>query len=306
MMRLWRSLHSSQRRTLPARSAERPAPFLSRGATMQNTRSAAAGGHGRHSLRWVAYLLVISGGAAIGWCAAILTDTYIAQWRAREQLALMPPVTMSSPPFSSPRSSALPTPRSSVMVKAGTPLAELSIPRLGLSAVVLEGSDDHTLRVGLGHIETTSLPGESGNVAIAGHRDSFFRPLRNVQVGDDILLETPSARVHYRVSSYSVVNSSEVSVIDPTRDARLTLVTCFPFQFIGSAPDRFIVRADFVADGHVSPVQRSGSVVQRVGKGPSAGRQLCGLPGAERGQCRQPPAPRVDRPARPRFAQSAH
>ena len=185
---------------------------------------------------------------------------------------------------------ALLPPRSSVMVKAGTPLAELSIPRIGLSAVVLEGSDDHTLRAGPGHIETTPRPGESGNVAIAGHRDSFFRPLRDVQVGDDILLDTPTSRVHYRVSSYSVVNSSEVSVLGPTRDNVLTLVTCFPFQFIGSAPDRFIVRANLVTTGKLSPAQRSGPVVKRVGKGHSK-------------------VPRVDRAPRRsplKFAQSAH
>jgi sortase A len=223
---------------------------------MPNMRSSLVKRRGTRFFSWMAYLLVIAGGAALGWSAANLTDAYIAQWRAREQLASMPPMTMSTPSASSPRSSALSTPRSS-RVQAGTPLAELSIPRIGLSAVVLEGSDDHTLRVGLGHIESTSLPGESGNVAIAGHRDSFFRPLRNVQVGDDITLDTPTARVHYRVSSYSVVNSDEVSVIDPTTDARLTLVTCFPFQFIGSAPDRFIVRANYVADvqqSHAAPV----------------------------------------------------
>ena len=212
---------------------------------------------GTRLLSWMSYLLVITGGAALGWYAANLTDAYLAQWRAREQLESMPSTTMSTPSASSPRSSVLSAPRSSVTVKPGTPLAELSIPRLGVSAVVLEGSDDNTLRVGLGHIESTSLPGESGNVAIAGHRDSFFRPLRNVQVGDDILLDTPNARVHYRVSSYSIVNPSEVSVIDPTQEARLTLVTCYPFYFVGSAPDRFIVRASYVGDvqqSHAAPV----------------------------------------------------
>jgi sortase A len=242
-MIVFRDRSSPQRRTclLAVQNVRRR---FSRGMfDMQNTRTA-AGGHGSHFLRWVTYLLVIAGGAALGWCAAILTDSYIAQRQAREQLASMPR-SMSSP--------ALLPPRSSVMVKAGTPLAELSIPRLGLSAVVLQGSDDHTLRAGPGHIETTPLPGESGNVAIAGHRDSFFRPLRDVQVGDDILLDTPTSRVHYRVASYSVVNSSEVSVLGPTSDNVLTLVTCFPFQFIGSAPDRFVVRANFVTNGKLSP-----------------------------------------------------
>lgn len=214
---------------------------------MANTRRAPA-----VLLKWIAYLLVIAGGAALGWCAAVMADAYLAQRLARERLEPMFPATIASP--------APPTRR---VVKTGTPLAELSIPRIGLSAAVLQGSDDQTLRVGLGHIETTPLPGESGNVAIAGHRDSFFRPLRNVQVGDDILLETPTARVHYRVSSFRVVDPSETSVIDPTADAVLTLVTCFPFHFIGSAPDRFIVRATVVEDPLRSPATVAGPAAAR-------------------------------------------
>lgn len=192
-------------------------------------------------VRSVAYLLMMCGGVALGWCAAIETNAFLAQRRARELLASRPLATTTTTLPRSPQ-------RSPLMVKIGTPLAELSIPRVGLSAVVLQGSDERTLRLGLGHIETTPFPGESGNVAIAGHRDSFFRPLRHVQVGDDIMLDTPTARVHYRVSSYRVVDPSEVSVIDPTDAAVLTLVTCFPFYFVGSAPDRFIVRANFVAE----------------------------------------------------------
>src|SRR5438477_2947264 len=163
--------------------------------------------HQPRLLRWVAYLLMIVGGVSLGWCVGIITDARLTQWLARQQLASEAPVTTPS---------GKPTPRSPVVVPAGTPLGELSIPRLGISVVVLEGSDDHTLQRGLGHIETTPLPGESGNVAIAGHRDSFFRPLRKVQVGDDILLDTPGERVHYRVSSFRVVDPSEVSVIAPS------------------------------------------------------------------------------------------
>jgi len=111
---------------------------------------------------------------------------------------------------------------------------------------VLHGSDAHTLRLGAGHIENTALPGESGNVAIAGHRDSFFRPLQDVHVGDDIMLDTPEERAHYRVTFTRVVNSYDVGVIAPTHDASLTLVTCYPFWFIGQAPDRFVVRASRV------------------------------------------------------------
>src|SRR5215467_10157470 len=128
---------------------------------------------GSRLVRLVAYLLVIAGGAALGWCLAMLADAYLAQRFAREQLASTPPPITSRRSPLSPPSGATPD--------AGTPLAELSIPRIGLSLIVLQGSDEETLHKGLGHIEHTSLPGESGNVAIAGHRDSFFRPLRNIR-----------------------------------------------------------------------------------------------------------------------------
>mgnify|MGYP003339273021 CR=1 FL=1 len=128
----------------------------------------------------------------------------------------------------------------------GAPLGEILIPRVGLSAVVLHGSDAQTLRRGPGHLEHTALPGQPGNVAIAGHRDSFFRPIRNVRAGDDIFLTTSTQRYHYRVSWVEVVSATNVSVLASTEDATLTLITCFPFTLIGAAPDRFVVRATAV------------------------------------------------------------
>jgi sortase A len=211
---------------------------------MQDTRSRTSARRRRSVLRAVAYLLVIAGGAAIGWCAAMIVDGQIAQWVARQQLEK----TLSDADASLKQPYLPLATRSLVTPDNGTPLAELVIPRIGLSVVVLQGSDEHTLRQGVGHIESTPLPGESGNVGIAGHRDSFFRPLRNVQVGDDIMLQTPAGNVHYRVSSYRIVDPSEVSVIHPTSDPVLTLVTCYPFYFVGAAPDRFIVRASLVDD----------------------------------------------------------
>lgn len=209
---------------------------------MHDTRRTTPVRHGNVVLRCVAYLLVIAGGAALGWCAAIIADGQITQWIARQQLEKLSEAEPLNHPY-------LPLARRSVVIpQNGTPLAELSIPRIGLSVVVLQGSDEHTLREGAGHIEGTPLPGESGNVSIAGHRDSFFRPLRNVQLGDDIMLETPAGNVHYRVSSYHIVDPSEISVISPTTQPVLTLVTCYPFYFVGAAPDRFVVRANFVDD----------------------------------------------------------
>jgi sortase A len=178
---------------------------------------------------------VIAGVATLVWCALLVVDARVSQRLARESLEAMSRVKESTDR------------RPTVSVARGTPLADLSIPSVHLSAVVLHGSDARTLRLGVGHIENTAWPGESGNVAIAGHRDSFFRPLRNVKVGDDILLETPQGRFHYQVSSLRVVSSNEVSVLNPTEDATLTLVTCYPFWFVGHAQDRFVVRATRVA-----------------------------------------------------------
>jgi sortase A len=216
---------------------------------MRGARHARSNRRGARLLRLVERLFVIGGAAALVWCVFIVTDAYVVQRLARETLESMPRVKAPLSTSSNARSK----------LARGTPLAELSIPRVGLSAVVLHCSDAHTLRLGLGHIENTPLPGESGNVAIAGHRDSFFRPLRNVQVGDDILLDTPQGRVHYRVSSFRVVNSYEVSVLGPTRDATLTLVTCYPFWFIGQAPDRFVVRATRVEDPAAVAATSAGS-----------------------------------------------
>jgi len=211
---------------------------------MRDTYHPAPARRSSRLLTWIAYLFVIAGGAALGWCAAVLTDSYITQRLAREKLESKPSTGISTLPS---------VPKPHLFVEPGTPLAELSIPRLGLSTVVLEGSDEHTLRNGVGHIEYTSFPGESGNVAIAGHRDSFFRPLRNIQVGDDIMLETPGERVHYRVSSFRVVDPSEVSVVHPTPSPTLTLVTCYPFYFVGSAPNRFIVQASLAQNWSPPP-----------------------------------------------------
>lgn len=125
-------------------------------------------------------------------------------------------------------------------------MGTLSIPRLDLSAVVFHGTDTQTLRRGPGHLEHTALPGDSGNVVIAGHRDSFFWPLRNIQLGDEILIDTPEGRFRYRVASVRVVNPREVSVLAATDEPVLTLITCYPFWVFGNAPDRLVVRATAV------------------------------------------------------------
>ena len=123
------------------------------------------------------------------------------------------------------------------------PLALLKVPRLKIDVPILEGTDDLTLNRGAGWIEGTARPGAAGNVGLSAHRDGFFRALKDVAVGDEILLETPGATSRYAVEWTKVVDPEDVSVLDETASPAITLVTCYPFYFIGSAPHRFIVRA---------------------------------------------------------------
>ncbi|MBV8526620.1 MAG: class D sortase [Acetobacteraceae bacterium] len=125
-------------------------------------------------------------------------------------------------------------------------LGRLKIARVGISAMVFDGTEPGTLRVGLGHIVGTSEPGEDGNIAIAGHRDTFFRPLRRVQTGDFIALETWRASYRYRVSSTEIVDPEDLAILQSREKPELTLITCYPFSYFGHAPKRFIVHAAFV------------------------------------------------------------
>jgi LPXTG-site transpeptidase (sortase) family protein len=124
-----------------------------------------------------------------------------------------------------------------------TPLAILRIPRIRLEVAVLEGTDELTLNRAVGHIEETAAPGASGNAGIAGHRDGFFRGLMHVVPGDAIELDTRQGTEEYRIERTWIVNPDNVSVLDPTSERSLTLVTCYPFYVVGPAPQRYIVRA---------------------------------------------------------------
>ena len=127
--------------------------------------------------------------------------------------------------------------------EAVQPLAILRIPRVGIEAPVYEGTDDATLDRGVGRIDGTARPGEAGNLGIAGHRDGFFRALKDIASGDRVELALLSGNAGYRVESIRIVTPNDVDVLDPTPDASLTLVTCYPFYFVGSAPKRYIVHA---------------------------------------------------------------
>ena len=140
-----------------------------------------------------------------------------------------------------------------VLAKSMAPMAapekhgvvgSLAIPRIGVSVMVVEGVDSGDLKRAVGHIPGTALPWESGNVGIAGHRDTFFRPLRSIRRDDAIVVSTLQGTYRYRVESTTVVRPQDTQVLYPTGRDSLTLVTCFPFEYVGSAPKRFIVRAE--------------------------------------------------------------
>jgi sortase A len=132
-------------------------------------------------------------------------------------------------------------------------LGRIEIPRLGISALIVEGTSYTALNRGVGHIEGTSWPGGPGNIGLSAHRDSIFRPLRNVRNGDEISLTHSESEFLYRVVSTKVVLPKDVAVLEPDGREILTLVTCYPFHFIGPAPNRFIVRAERVDERKLNP-----------------------------------------------------
>ena len=129
-------------------------------------------------------------------------------------------------------------------VQQGSPIGVIEIPRLGLSSVVLEGDDTAALLFGVGHLSDTPLPWHGGNSVFAAHRDTFFRPLAGIRRNDVIKFSTADAEFEYVVKELKVVKPTELTVLDPTPSATLTLITCFPFDYIGPAPNRFIVKAE--------------------------------------------------------------
>jgi sortase A len=176
--------------------------------------------------RGAARVLLAVGIVALGYAAYVVAEAKAYQAIERRR-------------FEHARSGAAPVP---ALVEGGS-IGEILIPRLRLTAIVAEGDSAAILRRAVGHLAGTALPGGSGNVVLAGHRDTFFRPLKQVQAGDAITLRTRDGDFEYVVESTAVVLPSDVGVIQPTGGRTLTLITCFPFFYLGSAPDRFIVRA---------------------------------------------------------------
>lgn len=180
---------------------------------------------------WIQRALLTCAFGAIGYCGYVLGDTWLFQ--EEENFALTQALAEV------PAGSALP-PLSDGLV------GRIEIARLGVSVIVTEGTSSKTLRRAAGHIEGTSLPGQPGNIGISAHRDTFFRPLRNIRTDDVVKLTTLAGAYEYRVVSTKIVKPEDVTVLAASGSEVLTLVTCYPFYFVGSAPERFIVRAERV------------------------------------------------------------
>jgi sortase A len=189
----------------------------------------------RNILRWAQRTLFALAIPLLAYCMFAFLDAWIFEERAAREFAA-----------ALEKGQASPASRPKTPLVAGALIGGLRIARLGLSVAVVEGVDKKSLRRAAGHISGSALPGEAGNVAISAHRDTFFRPLRNIQLADTITITTLDAEFHYRVVSTRVVIPTDVSVLAPSSNEILTLVTCYPFYFVGAAPQRFIVRAERV------------------------------------------------------------
>jgi sortase A len=181
-------------------------------------------------------ILLLLGAAALLWCAFVWTGASLFDWYEGRELAY-PPHTAAAP-----RAHSLsPLPRG--ILHPHEIIGRLEIPRLRMSTVVVEGDDPGALRFGAGHVPWTHLPAEGGNMGIAAHRDTVFRRLRHIALRDHINLITPAGLYEYEVSSTEIVAPQDVAVLDSSSRSELTLVTCYPFSYLGPAPMRFIVHA---------------------------------------------------------------
>jgi sortase A len=183
-------------------------------------------------LRWTQRVLLVLGCLAVTYAAFTLIYAQIYQQAAdnslNEQSRAEKTYGVSLP---------------HAVAREGDVLGRIEIPRLGVAVAVLEGTKSRTLRLGAGHIEGTPFPGEPGTSGIAGHRDTFFRRLKDIRSGDEIRLQTTKGITYYEVDWIQIVAPRDTSVLSSTAKSAITLVTCYPFRYIGSAPERYAVHA---------------------------------------------------------------
>ena len=192
------------------------------------------------ALRLLETALFAVGVVALGWCVFTLVRSRLDQAGAARELDRKIAASRAARNSTPARRTAAPL---RALPAPGSVVGELSIPRLGLSAIAREGTDGATLRVAIGHIPGTALPPDLGNAAFAAHRDTFFRGLGRLHANDVLRLKSPEGTFLYRVAWTRVVGPEATWVLDPQAEGSLTLVTCYPFNYVGPAPKRFVVRA---------------------------------------------------------------
>ena len=214
----------------------------------------------RRSLRWLERGALIIGLLSLGLWANAQLRTWAFQSAESKKLAtatpeVAPPLAKPLEQPTAPRTQKKATAKTRKSSRPVTSLGRIEIRRLGIEAVVAEGADARTLDLAVGHIPSTASLGSAGNCGLAGHRDTFFRNLKGVRDGDVVHLTTRKGTYTYEVEWSRVVKPDRIDTLDPTKTPSLTLVTCYPFTFVGRAPQRFVVRARQV-DGPPAPVAR--------------------------------------------------
>jgi sortase A len=203
---------------------------------------------------WIDRALIAFGIACLLFYGTVTVSTWRYQRSAKSHVEQMISIERSA-------SVQAKLPDVSKPLKAGEIIGKVNIPRIKLSAAVAEGDDEKTLGKAVGHLPDTPLPWHRrGNVAFAAHRDGLFRPLEKIRLHDDVHVVTSRGEYHYRVTKTHIVDPDDVWVIAPTKVPTITLITCYPFSFVGNAPRRFIVQAELV--GHLAGSVLTGSVVQ--------------------------------------------
>ena len=208
----------------------------------------------RPAHRWLYLTLLVFGAACLAFYAIASVNSWRYQREAKAEVAQM--AAVDRPPVVALKQPDVPKP-----LAPGELIGRVDIPRLNLSAAVAEGDDDKTLGKAVGHLPDTPLPWDRhGNVGLAAHRDGLFRKLEGIRLNDEIRVMTSRGEFTYRVRKTHIVNPDAVWVLDPTPTPTVTLITCYPFAFVGNAPQRFIVQAELV--GQVAGSVLKGAVVE--------------------------------------------
>ena len=214
------------------------------GSASKFTRAREPGGITRALQIGVERLCIWAGCFGLLAVSAVYLDAWIGSRQALAAFAELPPATAGLQPVQLTPADAHTTSVESPDYSEGQLVALLRIPRLELEVPVFFGTARRTLNHGAGIVTGTALPGSGGNTVISAHRDSFFRPLQGIEKGDRIELVTQDGSTQeFQVDNIFITDPLDVSVLEPSAGFALTLITCHPFQYVGFAPDRFIVRA---------------------------------------------------------------